>query len=104
MLEPLHPADIAELIKESWTHDAQYVYNLLDEEKAADVLVEMDDDVRDGFLASLSSEQIAKHVDNLDSDDAADLIADLPGADRRDNPAINVYGILYSCDFLNFPI
>ena len=78
MLEPLHPADIAELIKESWTHDAQYVYNLLDEEKAGDVLVEMDDDVRDGFLASLSSEQIAKHIDNLDSDDAADLIADLP--------------------------
>lgn len=78
MLEPLHPADIAELIKESWTRDAQYVYNLLDEEKAADVLVEMDDEVREKFLASLSSEQIARSVDNLQSDDAADLIAELP--------------------------
>jgi len=84
MLSPLHPADIAELIKESWTNDAQYVYSILDEEKAADVLVEMDDEVKEQFLASLSSGQIARHVDNLPSDDAADLIADLPDEKKKE--------------------
>lgn len=84
MLEPLHPADVAELIKESWTRDAQYVYNLLDGEKAAQVLIEMDEEVREKFLEALSSEQLAKSVDTLASDDAADLIAELPDEKKKE--------------------
>ena len=34
--------------------EAQFIYTLLQEEKAADVLVEIDEDVRDKFLESLS--------------------------------------------------
>ena len=74
----LHPADIAEIMDYVNLQEAQYIYQLLDEEQAADVLVEIDEDVRDKFLASLSAKEIAESIENMDSDDATDLIQDLP--------------------------
>ena len=38
----LHPADIAEIMDYVNLQEAQYIYQLLDEEQAADVLVEID--------------------------------------------------------------
>jgi magnesium transporter len=77
-LDELYPADIAEVINELDLHEAKFVYNLLDKDTAADVLVEMEEEVRERFLASLSTEQIAREIDNLETDDAADVIAELP--------------------------
>jgi magnesium transporter len=74
----LHPADIADVMDYVNQEEAQYIYELLDEEKAADVLVEIDEDVREKFLESLSAKQIAESIENMDSDDATDLIQDLP--------------------------
>ncbi len=74
----MHPADIAELCKELDLEEARYIYQLLDNEKAADVLSEMDDDERNELLEGLDPEVIAKRfVDNMDTDDAVDLIRDL---------------------------
>ena len=74
----MHPADIAELCKELDTDQARYIYQLLDNEKAADVLSEMDDDERKEILEGLDSEIIAKRfVDNMDTDDAVDMLRDL---------------------------
>ena len=74
----MHPADIAELCKELDMDEARYIYQLLDNEKAADVLSEMDDDERNELLEGLDPEVIAKRfVDNMDTDDAVDLIRDL---------------------------
>lgn len=80
----LHPADIAEVLDEISTEEAKYVYRLLDEEKAADVLVELEEDVREKFLASLSSKEIAEQLDNLESDDAADVIGELPEEQKEE--------------------
>ena len=74
----LHPADIAEIMDYVSLEEAQFIYTLLQEEKAADVLVEIDEDVRDKFLESLSPKEIAESIENMDSDDATDLIQDLP--------------------------
>lgn len=74
----LHPADIADVIDEVSLEEAQFIYRLLDEEKASEALIELDEDVREKFLKSLSDQQIAKVIDNLDTDDATDLIAELP--------------------------
>ena len=74
----LHPADIADVMDYVNLEESQYIYELLDEEKAADVLVEIDEDVREIFLESLSAKQIAESIENMDSDDATDLIQDLP--------------------------
>jgi len=74
-----HAADIAELLNELKRDEAVYVYRLLDEEKAADVILELDDDLREKLLSSLTSREIAEElIENIDSDDAADVIAELP--------------------------
>ncbi len=78
LLIDLHPADIAELCNDLAPEEARFVYRLLDNETAADVLVEMDEDVRRDFLELLPSETIAKRfVDYMDTDDAVDLMRDL---------------------------
>lgn len=74
----LHPADIAEIMDELSSENAKYLYFLLEEEIQADVLMELEDEVRDTFLASLSTKEIAEQLENLDSDDAADILGDLP--------------------------
>ena len=78
MLIDLHPADIAELCDDLTLDEARFVYRLLDNETAADVLVEMDEDRRKQFLEILPSETIAKRfVDYMDTDDAVDIMREL---------------------------
>ena len=78
LLSDLHPADIAELCNDLEMEDARFVYRLLDNETAADVLMEMDEDMRKELLDILPSETIAKRfVDYMDTDDAVDLMRDL---------------------------
>lgn len=77
-LAPLHPADIALIYEELSLNEAVFTYFLLDGEKAAETLMELDEDDRQKLLKNLPEEVIAKaFVDNLDSDDAADLIGEL---------------------------
>ena len=74
----LHPADIAEVFDGLTMDEAKYVYLLFDGEKAADIIVELEDDVRERFLNALPGDVIAKQfIDNMDSDDAADVILEL---------------------------
>jgi magnesium transporter len=73
----LHFADIAEIIDELSKEEARYIYYMLDEDLQADVLMELEEEVRDRFLKSLSSKEIAEQLENLDSDDAADILGDL---------------------------
>ena len=75
---PLHPADIAEILELIDLKGAQFLYRLLDQELASEVLVEIEEDTRDQFLASFSSEEIAYSVNKMDADDATDIIQDLP--------------------------
>lgn len=78
LLADLHPADIAELCNELDAEEARFIYLLLDNETAADVLIEMDEDARKEFLEILPSETIAKRfVDYMDSDDAVDIIREM---------------------------
>lgn len=74
----LHEADIAAIIDELEDDEAAYLYRLLDEESQSDVLVELDEDVRERLLKTFSTKEIAGQLENLDSDDAADLVAELP--------------------------
>jgi magnesium transporter len=77
-LDKLHPADIAEIYENLSLEEATYLYLLLDPEKASDVLVELEEDEREVFLKALPSEIIASQfIDNMESDDAADVIGDL---------------------------
>jgi magnesium transporter len=73
----LHFADIAEILDELTKEQAKFVYFRLDEDLQADVLMELEEEVRDRFLKSLSSKEIAEQLENLDSDDAADILGEL---------------------------
>ena len=78
MLQNLHAADIAEIYDELNVLEAKFIYLLLDGEKAADVLAELEDDDREKFMKILPSDVIANQfIHYMDTDDAADVIADL---------------------------
>jgi magnesium transporter len=73
----LHYADVAEILDALSNEEAKYIYFLVDEDTQADILMELDEDVRDRFLASLTTKEIADQLENLDSDDAADILGEL---------------------------
>lgn len=78
-LSELHPADIAEILDSLDPEEVSYLWRLIDVEVRGDVLVELEDDLRESLLASLTISEIAEEVlENLDSDDAADVIGELP--------------------------
>jgi magnesium transporter len=78
MIKDLHPADIAEVFGELTNEEAKYLYIHLDDEEAADVLIEMEEDDRENFLKILPADVIARQfIDKMDSDDAADLLGEL---------------------------
>lgn len=82
-LSELHPADIAELYQELDLDEAEFLYKLLDDDVAADVLMELDEDDRRKLLSTMPAEEIAKQfIDHLDTDDAVDIIQELDEEDR----------------------
>ena len=79
LINDLHVADIAEIINNLSEEEANYLYQLIDEEKSALVLMELEEDIREHLLSNLSSKEIATDViKNLESDDATDVILELP--------------------------
>ena len=81
-LEDLHPADIAELCQNLSLEEAEFLFSQLGEDKAADVLMELDEEDRLKLLEAMPAEEIAKQIDHLDTDDAVDLIQQLDEEDR----------------------
>lgn len=83
-LADMHPADIAELYQGLDLREAEFLFNLLDEDTAADVLMELDEDDRLKLLSAMPAEEIAKQIDHLDTDDAVDLIQQLDEDEREE--------------------
>ena len=78
LFEEMHYADIAEVIEDISFDDAVYIIKLLDSETTSDILIELDEDIREKIFEQLSAKEIAEEVEELDSDDAADIIGELP--------------------------
>ena len=78
IIADLHIADIAEIIDDLSIDNAHFLFDLIEEEKSAPVLVELEDDKLEEILSDLTAKEIAEEViDNLESDDAADVIGKL---------------------------
>lgn len=77
LLKDIHHADIAEILEELDFEQASYVFKILDSETTSEVLLDMDETLREEILSSLSPKEIAEELDEMDSDDAADIIAEL---------------------------
>ena len=77
--ENMHPADTAEIIKNINITTAKTIIQKLNKELSAEILIELEDDIREKILSEFTPKKIAKEViNNLDSDDATDVIQDLP--------------------------
>lgn len=78
-IEDSHPADLAEVISQIDFEAAQNLMELLPAEVEAEVLMELNnEDLRARLIEDYTGEEIARDlVENLDSDDAADLINEL---------------------------
>lgn len=88
-INDLHPADIAEIFNEISEEEALELYPYLEGEIAADVLIELAEDVREKFLENISPKEIAeKFINHMDSDDAADLMAEL--SDKKKDDVISM--------------
>lgn len=77
--EGVHPSDIADVLMRLSKDEAIYVFSNLEEGSAAETLTFIDEDDRQPFMQLFTSTEIAERViDNLDSDDAVDIISALP--------------------------
>ena len=77
-ISALHPTDIARVLNQLKRDDVHYAYRLLSDDTKSDVLVDLNDDVREDLLSTLTSKEIAEDViEGLESDDAADVVQDL---------------------------
>jgi magnesium transporter len=77
ILVDLHSADIAEIFESIDPQESKFILDLLEEEMAAEVLTELDEEVRERLLRIMSSKEIAEQLEQIDSDDAADILGEL---------------------------
>lgn len=82
VLSDMHHADIAEILDELDFDEATYIFKVLDSEKTAEILLELEDDLRENILSRLSTKEIAEELDELETNDAADIIGEL-SKDRK---------------------
>src|ERR1043165_2018615 len=82
LVEPLHPADVADLIELAARDEREGLVKALAGIVGADVLAEMNDYVREGLLDEMEPQQVADIAGQLDTDDAVALIEDLDRDER----------------------
>ncbi|MBZ0204799.1 MAG: magnesium transporter [Flavobacteriales bacterium] len=81
----IHPADLAEILDQLDLKEAQYLFERLEPELAAEVVLEVPEDRRDDLLGNYTGKEIAEElIEHFDSDDAADMIAELPEGVREE--------------------
>ncbi|SEN49356.1 magnesium transporter [Palleronia pelagia] len=76
-LEPLHPADIADLLEQMEPGPRQRLIALYGTEFDGEILSELDESIREDVIASLPPEVLSEAVRMLESDDVVDLLEDL---------------------------
>ena len=77
LMDPLHPADIADLLEQINSFDRMRLINLYGKEFDGDILSEVDESIREEVIGMLSPEVLADAVRELESDDVVDLLEDL---------------------------
>ena len=84
LLEPLHPADIADILEQIGRGERARFFGLLGDDLDADVLSELDESVREEIVATLPSAQVAEAVAELETDDVVDFIENLEDEEQAE--------------------
>ncbi len=77
LMEPLHPADIADVLEQINAFDRRRLIELYGREFDGDILSEVDESIREEVIGILNPDVLADAVRELDSDDVVDLLEDL---------------------------
>jgi magnesium transporter len=85
LVQPLHPADVADLIELAARDEREGLVKALAGIISPNVLAEMNDYVREGLLDEMEPQQVADIAGQLETDDAVALIEDL---DRDEQQAV----------------
>ena len=80
LLKNLSAAEIGDLLESLPPTKRLVVWEMTDPELDGDVLVDVNDEVRAGLIRGTSAEDLVAAVDDLDLDDLADILDDLPDA------------------------
>ena len=78
VLSEYNSVDLAELLLDMEDKDLAFVFRMIDKDKAAEVFSYMDDDQRQVLLQSFTSQEIRLILDAIYTDDAVDLLEDMP--------------------------
>jgi magnesium transporter len=77
LLDPLHPADIADLLEQVSEEKRNALLSLLGREIDGEILSELSDSIREEVIDALPPEVVAEAVRDLDTDDVVDILEDL---------------------------
>ena len=88
LVNDIHFADMADIINLLNEEQGVYLIKLFDSEKTSEILTELDENVREKILKTLSVKEIAGEIEELDSDDAADILGEL--SEERKEEVISV--------------
>ena len=83
LLEPLHPADIADILEQIGPQKRRSLLRLWHEGMEGDVLSELDEGLREEVIRDLEPEVLAEAVRDLETDDVVDLVEDLDEAEQE---------------------
>ncbi|MBD3680183.1 MAG: magnesium transporter [Rhodobacteraceae bacterium] len=83
-MEPLHAADIADLLEQIDVDERRALVRLYGAEFDGEILSELDEAIREDVIAALSPEVLAEAVRELETDDVVDLVEDLETAKQQE--------------------
>ena len=82
LVEPLHPADIADLFELLEREQRPKLAAAITDLMTGEVVAELNDHVREDMMEALPPEAVAEIAEQLDTDDAVQLIEDLDAEDQ----------------------
>jgi magnesium transporter len=80
MVNSLHPSEVARLLESLPRKKRTMLWEIVDSELEGDVLVEVSDEVRDGLIEGMQTQDLIAATEGMEVDDLADLLVDLPEA------------------------
>ncbi len=78
MVNSLHPSELARLLESLPLKKRAMLWEIVDPEIEGDVLVEVAEEVRDGLIEGMPTEELIAAAEGMEVDDLADLLVDLP--------------------------
>ena len=76
-LEKMHPADLADIVEDMGYEDRIALFNTMKNDAAAELLSEVDPDIKSRIIESLESQKAAGILEEMEPSEAADVLNDM---------------------------